>query len=120
MLWVLTMLMAAFQAAPRADAGRGQALFVKYGCQECHGREGQGAPSSGPRIGPNPLALPAFTRALRSPRNYMPPYTNRVVSDQDIADIHAFLTSRPRPASPSVVEGASDATVVAPGGTLRV
>ena len=100
MLWVIAILLTAVQAAPRGNAERGQTLFVKYGCHECHGREGQGAPSSGPRVGPSPLALPAFTRAVRAPRNYMPPYTSKVVSDQDLADIHAFLTSRARPAAP--------------------
>jgi hypothetical protein len=29
----------------------------------------------------------------------MPPYTNKVLSDQALADIHAFLTSRPHAAA---------------------
>src|SRR5207244_2115061 len=28
---------------PRGDAQNGKALFMKFGCYECHGREGQGS-----------------------------------------------------------------------------
>src|SRR5437764_443892 len=48
-------------ARPAGNAENGKALFVKYGCYECHGREGQGA-NTGPKVGPNPLPLPALAR----------------------------------------------------------
>lgn len=83
--------------AKNADAGR--QLFVRKGCFQCHGREGQGAPITGPRLGPNPLALAAFVRAVRTPRAQMPPYTEKLVSDAELADIRAFLESRPGPIS---------------------
>ena len=82
---------------PRGDAQNGKALFMKFGCYECHGRQGQGAPSTGPRIGPAPMALTAFARYVRQPRGEMPPYTAKVVTDQEVADIHAYLRSVPRP-----------------------
>ena len=84
-------------AAPGGNTENGKLLFVKYGCAECHGREGQGAPTSGPRIGPAPLPYAGFARYVRAPRLQMPPYTAKVVSDQELADIHAYLRSRPRP-----------------------
>jgi ubiquinol-cytochrome c reductase cytochrome c subunit len=87
------------QSAPAGNAEAGRQLFVRKGCYQCHGREGQGAPITGPRLGPNPLALPAFVRAIRTPRAQMPPYTEKIVSDAELADIRAFLDSRPRPTS---------------------
>ena len=84
-------------AAPAGNAEAGKLLFMKIGCADCHGREGQGAPISGPRIAPGPLPFVGFARYVRAPRLQMPPYTAKVVSDQDLADIHAYLRSRPRP-----------------------
>jgi ubiquinol-cytochrome c reductase cytochrome c subunit len=75
---------------------RGRKTFVRVGCYECHGREAQGA-STGPRLGPNPLPPAAFTRAVRLPRNEMPPYSGRILSDADLADLYAFVAARPRP-----------------------
>ena len=86
-------------AVPSGNADAGRQLMVRKGCFQCHGREGQGAPITGPRIGPNPLALAAFVRAVRTPRAQMPPYTEKIVSDAELADIRVFLDSRPRPAS---------------------
>ena len=92
-------LPAASQTAPAGNAEAGRQLFVRKGCFQCHGREGQGSPTTGPRLGPNPLALAAFVLAVRSPRAQMPPYTEKIVSDSELADVRAFLDSRPRPTS---------------------
>jgi mono/diheme cytochrome c family protein len=78
-------------------AVRGKAIYLKVGCYQCHGRSGQGSPATGPKLGPTPPPLEAFTRYLRQPRGEMPPYSARVLRDQEIADIHAFLRSVPRP-----------------------
>ena len=78
------------------DVDRGRQTFMRVGCYQCHGREAQGA-STGPRLGPNPLPLPAFARAVRTPRNEMPPYSLKLLSDADLADVHAFVAARPRP-----------------------
>ena len=92
-------LPAAAQSAPTGNADAGRQLLVRKGCFQCHGREGQGSPTTGPRLGPNPLGLAAFVRAVRSPRAQMPPYTEKLVSDAELADMRAFLDSRPRPTS---------------------
>ena len=81
----------------RGDADRGRQTYTKVGCYQCHGREAQGA-STGPRLGPNPIPLAQFTRYVRAPRAEMPPYTEKVLSNAELADIHAFVSSRPRPA----------------------
>ena len=76
------------------DTDRGKRTYMKVGCYQCHGREAQGA-STGPRLGPDPLPLPQFVRSVRTPRNEMPPYTVKVLSDGDLADVYAYVSSRP-------------------------
>lgn len=74
-----------------ASVGNGKRLYTNDGCYECHGRAGQGALSSGPRIGPNPLALGFFVAYVRHPSGQMPPYTEKVISDAELNDIHEYL-----------------------------
>ena len=84
-------------SAPPGNAKNGRTLFLKIGCYQCHGTEGQGG-AAGPRIAPGPmLAFPALAAYVRSPRGEMPPYTTKVVSDQDLADMYAYLSGLPRP-----------------------
>jgi mono/diheme cytochrome c family protein len=84
---------------PAGDAGKGKKIYVTYGCYQCHGYVGQGGSGvlGGPRLAPHPLAFEAFTKQLRHPRYEMPPYTEKVASEQDLADIYAFLLSIPPP-----------------------
>ena len=77
------------------NAENGKKLFTAYGCFECHGRQGAGA-GTGPRIGPPAITLAAVLRYVRAPTGQMPPYTAKVVSDQDLADIYAYLQSIPK------------------------
>jgi mono/diheme cytochrome c family protein len=86
------------EATPARNAETGRQVYMKKGCYACHGREGQGSPNTGPRLGPNPTPLPAFTRYVRTPRGQMPPYTEKVLSDAELADMYAFLQARPGPA----------------------
>ena len=85
-------------AAPAGSADKGKTLFRKAGCYQCHSEQAQGG-AQGPRLGPNPIAFQAFARYLRAPRGEMPPYTLKVMSDQDVADVYAFLRALP-PAPP--------------------
>ena len=88
---------AAPAAAPRGDAQNGKALFMKFGCYECHGREGQGSAATGPRLNQNPITYARFVAYIRKPAGEMPPYTARVVNDQQAADLYAYLQSLPKP-----------------------
>jgi mono/diheme cytochrome c family protein len=89
---------------PAGNAENGKRVFNKIGCYECHGREGQGSTMSGPRIAPDPVPLDVLTRYVRKPLGEMPPYTAKVVSDQDLGDIYAFLQSRPHPSAAKNVQ----------------
>ena len=84
--------------APTGNADEGKKLFVADGCYQCHGYEAQGSSATGPRLGPKPIAFATFARYVRAPSGQMPPYTAKVVSDADLANIYAFLQSRPEPA----------------------
>jgi|ERR1700733_15393173 ubiquinol-cytochrome c reductase cytochrome c subunit len=79
------------------DAAQGRKVFLADGCYECHGMVGQGSVQSGPRLAPDPMPLASLTQLLRQPLNVMPAYSDKVLSDRDIADIHAYLASIPQP-----------------------
>jgi mono/diheme cytochrome c family protein len=79
------------------NAENGKRVFNKNGCYECHGREGQGSNMTGPRIAPDPVPFDVLASYVRKPMGEMPPYTAKAVSDQELADIYAFLQSRPHP-----------------------
>jgi mono/diheme cytochrome c family protein len=84
-------------AAPAGNAQKGKQLFESYGCYQCHGREAQGGAGTGPKLAPKPIPFAALSKYVRQPTGQMPPYTKRVVSDQDLADIYAFLSAQPEP-----------------------
>jgi mono/diheme cytochrome c family protein len=81
---------------PGGDAGRGRQVFVKAGCYQCHGREAQGG-AGGVRLAPRPLPLAAFSRYVRRPSGQMPPFTIKVLSESQLADVYAFLRAIPEP-----------------------
>ncbi|HEY7390316.1 MAG TPA: cytochrome c [Bryobacteraceae bacterium] len=82
---------------PSGNAQKGKQLFQSYGCYQCHGREAQGEAGTGPRLAPKPIPFAALSKYVRQPTGQMPPYTNRVVSDADLANIYAFLSAQPAP-----------------------
>ena len=87
---------AATQVSNDPKVNEGAALYKKNGCYECHVNDGQGGPQ-GPRLGPNPIPMPRFVAYVRNPSGDMPPFTAKVISDDDLAKIYAFLQSRPTP-----------------------
>ena len=95
----LMLVTAGAGAASPGDAKNGKRIYVSYGCYQCHGREGQGSAATGPRIGPRPIPLAVFMTYVRHPTGQMPPYTSKIVTDAELADIHAFLQSVPEPPS---------------------
>jgi len=101
-LWILVAVVGSLQAQsqtpmPAGSAQKGKLLFQNYGCYQCHGREAQGGAGTGPRLAPRPIRFTALVKYVRRPTGQMPPYTSKVVSDQDLADIYAFLQFQPQP-----------------------
>lgn len=83
-----------------ADPVRGRQVYEKVGCYQCHGYQGQGA-NTGPKLAPQPMAADALASFIRnSKETLMPAYSADLVSDRDVADIHAYLASiKPPPAA---------------------
>ena len=90
------------QSSPAGDAANGKRVYLAVGCFTCHGRSGQGGALNYPAsvLAQTALPLEAFRALVRVGPNDMPAYSENVLSDKDLADIHAFLRSLPgrRPA----------------------
>ena len=82
---------------PAGDVKRGQAAYMKNFCYTCHGTAGQGGDrGSGPRIAFDVWPWEAFAQAVRRPRESMPRYPVEHLSDQELADIYAYVASHKR------------------------
>jgi mono/diheme cytochrome c family protein len=86
------------EQAPSGKADAGKVFWQGQMCNFCHGTAGEGG--WGPDLAGRALTLAQFKRAIRQPWGLMPSYTESQVSDQSIADLHAFLTALPRVATP--------------------
>ena len=88
-------------AAQAGSAVNGQKLFNSIGCWQCHGYSAQGIRPGQvldrTRIARTPLPFARFTAYIRMPTEDMPPYTAKVMSDAQLADIYAFLKAIPPP-----------------------
>jgi ubiquinol-cytochrome c reductase cytochrome c subunit len=82
-------------AALAASAEKGRAAYVAHGCWQCHGFVGQGG-ITGPKLAPDPIPMEAFAAFVRTTDRAMPPYSETILSNGDLADIHAYLGSIPQ------------------------
>jgi len=82
---------------PGFDAAAGKQLFLADGCFLCHGRAGEGGAMNGPApiLAKTEMPFDGFKGQLRQPINDMPAYSEKVMSDKQIADIYAFVQSLP-------------------------
>lgn len=85
---------------PEGDPDRGQMLYQTYSCYACHGHTGE--TGTGTRLNPPRFDQATFMTYVRNPSGriirrgaggWMPPYKG--VSDQNLADIYAWLSSLP-------------------------
>ena len=85
-------------SALAADAAKGKAAFMKYGCWQCHGTQGQGSAitSLGKVLAPDPLPWETFQAFVRTTNRAMPPFSEKVLPNEDLADIYAYLSSIPK------------------------
>jgi mono/diheme cytochrome c family protein len=88
-------LLSGYSQTPAGDSANGKRLFVRDGCYECHGYAGQGG-AAGARIAAIALNPQGLIRYVRAPGGQMPAYTDKVISDQELTDIHAYLQTMPK------------------------
>ncbi len=98
--FVFSLILGAVIAAaqqPSGEASKGKDLYdKKYLCSACHGFSGQNG--VGARLVPMKLTQAAFMKYVRHPHDTptgMPPYTAKVMPDQELADIYAYIKSLP-------------------------
>ena len=89
----LTTLGATSALAQSAETGR--TTFMTKGCWQCHGTIGQGG-IHGLKLAPDPKPLAYYEAFVRNTMGIMPPYSERVLSKAEMAEIHAYLRSIPK------------------------
>jgi mono/diheme cytochrome c family protein len=89
-------------AAPTGNVEQGKRIYLADGCFLCHGRVGQGGGYNAPvpALAKTEMPFEAFKTQLRQPADDMPAYSTAVISDQQIADIYAFVQSLPGKRNP--------------------
>ena len=90
----LVFLLPFIASAQDGNATKGKKIFMDVGCYECHGTVGQGG-AAGARIGPPNLNTQGFIRYIRRPGGAMPAFTDKVLTDQDLTDVYAYLKGVP-------------------------
>jgi mono/diheme cytochrome c family protein len=83
-------------AQSNGNAENGKRLFLRDGCWECHGYAAQGS-RDGARLANTALNAQGLIRYVRRPSGSMPAYVDKVVSDQELTDIWAYIKSLPGP-----------------------
>ncbi len=106
-MWMIALGLAAAlnvgqNGALAASAEHGKTAFIQNGCWQCHGFQGQGG-VTGPKLAPEPLPLETFTAFVRTSNRTMPPYMEAILSNEDLADIHAYLETLPKAPDPKSI-----------------
>ena len=91
--------LAAQQPAPAGDPVRGRATYLANGCHNCHGSVGQGG-GPGPVLAQTRMSYAGFAHQIRTPMNIMPAYADPLMSDEDLADVYAYLKGLPGKSAP--------------------
>ena len=79
------------------DPDNGKVLWEEqvWQCQRCHGDQGQGVWAR--PLSNSTLTAQEWIAQVRTPRRFMPHFSEEQVSDEQITDIHAYITSLPAP-----------------------
>ena len=97
---LIAILALAFICSAQTTSGteNGKRLYLRNGCYQCHGYGGQGG-LAGPRLAQTKLTVAGFTAFVRNPPpSGMPPYRVQVMTDQELADVWAYIRTFPEPA----------------------
>ena len=89
-------------SALAASAEKGKQAFLQHGCWQCHGYQGQGG-VAGLKLAPNPIPFDTLSTFVRTTNRAMPPFTKDILSDEDLADIYAYLQSIPKDPDPGSI-----------------
>ena len=82
------------QSNATGNAEGGKRVFMKQNCYYCHGTIGQGG-RDGARLAQTALNLQGVIRYVRKPTGGMPAFTEKILTDQELTDIYAYLKSLP-------------------------
>jgi mono/diheme cytochrome c family protein len=88
------LVAAPLSAQSTGDKDNGKKVFEKIGCWQCHGYAGQGG-AAGAVLTATKLNAQGVIRYVRRPAGVMAAYTERVVSDQELTDVFAYIKSIP-------------------------
>lgn len=89
------LLLGAQTACLAQSAEKGKETFIKNGCWQCHGFVGQGG-ITGPKLAPDPKPFEFINVFIRHTKGPMPQYSEKILSKEDLTDIHAYLQSIPK------------------------
>lgn len=90
LLLLLAGGLSACGSAPPGNIENGKKWFTMNNCNSCHGEQGKGG--RGPAITPLDMTHGSFVKKLRTKNApIMPYYPETKVSDQDAADMYAYL-----------------------------
>jgi len=89
-------------SALAASADKGKSAFLQHGCWQCHGYQGQGG-ITGPKLAPGPIPFETLSNFVRTTNRQMPPFSKDILSDEDLADIYAYLESIPKGPDPKSI-----------------
>ena len=90
--WILMLPVFSLAAG---NVEKGKAAFLKNGCWQCHGFAAQGG-TAGPKLAPDPKPVEFYAVFVRNSAGAMPPYPAAILSNEDLADIHAWLRAMPK------------------------
>ena len=76
---------------PAGDGAQGEALWAAQPCSGCHGANAEG--NLGPRLAGTGLSFDQVLLQVRTGAAPMPAFTEEQISDQQVADIYAWLKS---------------------------
>jgi ubiquinol-cytochrome c reductase cytochrome c subunit len=85
----------------RPSPADGKVVYMRLGCYTCHGTVGHGG--AGARLATNTLPLAAFQAWVRNGTpgwtisRGMPAFSAAVVTDEELADVRAYLAELPAP-----------------------